>query len=402
MSRAYIIFLFVVLFFLAACREKQDDSRVVTPWGEVQTDSIPETADFTFRDIITGGEMIMLTLSGPETYYDYHGRGMGAQFLLCEKFAQSIGVSLRVELCKDTLEMIHRLQLGEADLIAFPLPKQFSETDSLRFCGMFTDSLQTAGWAVLPHNGELAQALDHWFQPDMLEKIKQEERQLLTQKRVHRRVFSPFLNRQKGQISKFDYLFQKYAAQARWDWRLMAAQCYQESCFDPNARSWAGARGLMQIMPSTAAHLGLSMDKIHSPEPNIAAAAKYIQELMATFKDIPNFTERQYFVLAAYNGGSNHVRDAMVLTRKHGGNPQRWGDVAPNMMLLREPAGYNDPVVKYGYMRANETVDYVEKIRERYAQYRGVPFRSTTKGSTPTYQMVEPRKAKKQHKYHVQ
>ena len=398
--RAYII-IGVVLLLIVSCKQKKDTA-IVTPWGEVQTDSIPESSEFTLKDIVTGGEMIMLTLPGPETYYDYHGRGMGAQFLLCEKFAQSIGVSLRVELCKDTLEMIHRLEQGEADLIAFPLPKRFPETDSLRFCGLTTDSLHTAGWAVSPHNTELAQALDHWFQPDMLEKIKQEEHQLLTQKRVHRRVFSPFLNRQKGQISKYDHLFQKYAPQARWDWRLMAAQCYQESCFDPNARSWAGARGLMQIMPGTAAQLGLPMEQIHQPEPNIAAAAKYIQQLMGTFKDINNFTERQFFVLAAYNGGANHVRDAMALTRKHGGNPQRWGDVCRNMLLLREPAGYNDPVVKYGYMRAGETVDYVEKIRERYAQYRGVPFRSSAKGTAPSYQMVEPRKAKHQHKYHVQ
>ena len=77
---------------------------MVTPWGEVQTDSLPTSEDFTLSDIVSNGEMIMLTLSGPETYYDYHGRGMGVQFLLCEKFAQSIGVSLRVELCKDTCQ----------------------------------------------------------------------------------------------------------------------------------------------------------------------------------------------------------------------------------------------------------------------------------------------------------
>lgn len=399
MNRAYLILFIVVLLFLAACQEKKDEGRVITPWGEVQTDSIPETSDFTLKDIVTGGEMIMLTLPGPETYYDYHGRGMGAQFLLCEKFAQTIGVSLRVELCKDTAEMINRLEQGEADIIAFPLPKKYQGTDSLRFCGLATDSVKTAGWAVQSHNTELAQALDAWFKPDMLASIKQEEHQLLTQKQVHRRVFSPFLNRSTGQISKFDHLFQKYAAQARWDWRLMAAQCYQESCFDPNARSWAGARGLMQIMPGTAAHLGLSMEQIHQPEPNIAAAAKYLQELTATFRDIPNANERQNFVLAAYNGGANHVRDAMALTRKHGGNDKRWADVARNMLLLREPAGYNDPVVRYGYMRANETVDYVEKIRERYAQYRGVPFHRTSTGSTHTYQMVEPRKAKKNHRF---
>ena len=78
---------------LTSCKKEKQDTRLVTPWGEVQTDSIPVSDSFTLRDIETNGAMIMLTLSGPETYYDYHGKGMGAQFLLCEKFAQSLGVS---------------------------------------------------------------------------------------------------------------------------------------------------------------------------------------------------------------------------------------------------------------------------------------------------------------------
>ena len=65
---------------------------VVTPWGTV-IDSIPASDGFTLSDIMSNGELIMLTLSGPETYYDYHGKGMGTQFLLCEKFAQQLGVS---------------------------------------------------------------------------------------------------------------------------------------------------------------------------------------------------------------------------------------------------------------------------------------------------------------------
>lgn len=399
-----------VVGLLLSCNEGRQDKRVITPWGEVQTDSIPSTEDFTLKDIVSNGEMIMLTLSGPETYYDYHGRGMGAQFLLCEKFAQSIGVSLRVELCKDTMEMVWKLGRGEADIIAYMLPdsivKHLSDSiidsDALRFCGAYQTAPDSTRiqWIVSSSNSELADTLDHWYKPDMLAEIKKEEHRLLTTASVKRHVYSPFLNRSTGVISKYDDLFRKYAPLARWDWRLMAAQCYQESCFDPKARSWAGARGLMQIMPGTAVHLGLAMSDIHAPEPNISAAARYLQELSSTFSDIPNVTERQNFVLAAYNGGAMHVRDAMALTRKNGGNPQRWGDVARNMLLLREPAGYNDPVVKHGYMRANETVDYVDRIRARYAQYRGVPM-----GKLPSaggsFSPVAPRKAKKKHKYHV-
>ena len=78
----------------------------------------------------------MLTLSGPDTYYDYHGRGMGLQYLLCEKFAQHLGVSLRVELCRDTLEMVKKLNEDEGDIIAFSLPKDIK---NVQFCGVSVD-----------------------------------------------------------------------------------------------------------------------------------------------------------------------------------------------------------------------------------------------------------------------
>lgn len=344
--------------------------------------------------------MIMLTLSGPETYYDYRGRGMGSQFLLCEKFAQHLGVSLRVELCGDTAEMVRRLRDGEGDVIAFLLPKREARANSLLSCGVGIDSLKVQ-WAVNGGNTELAEQLNQWYKPNMLADIKQEEKYLLSTASVKRHVYSPFLNRSTGVISKYDALFRKYAPTARWDWRLMAAQCYQESCFDPNARSWAGARGLMQIMPGTAAHLGLSMEDIHTPEANIAAAARYIRELTEYFRDIPDGRERQYFVLAAYNGGSYHVRDAMALTSKYGGNPRRWSDVATHLAHLSDPQYYRDPVVKHGYMRSSETLDYVEKIRLRYAQYRGVPVGKLSPSEGNSYSPLTPRKAKRKYKYHV-
>lgn len=81
----------------------------------------------------------------------------------------------------------------------------------------------------------------------------------------------------------------------------------------------------MQIMPGTADHLGLPRASIYDPEKNIAAAVKYLGELERNFSDIRERSERTKFVLAAYNGGHFHIRDAMALARKNGKNPQRWG-----------------------------------------------------------------------------
>ena len=366
MRYLYPVVPLLVFLSVVSCAEQQRSD--VTPWGSaLGQDTVPSNSAFGLNDIINNGEIIMLTISGPETYYDYHGKGMGLQYLLCEQFAQALGVSLRVELCRDTTELITRIKNGDGDIVAFQLPQTLK---GVCFAGATQNSGKT-GWAVQPDNKELADTLNRWFKPEMITEITQRERFLLSTRSVTRRVYSPMLNRSQGIISRYDHYFQRYAPIARWDWRLMAAQCYQESTFDPMAQSWAGARGLMQIMPATATHLGLPLGSIHNPEDNIAAAAKYIKELNARFADVPA-SERVSYVLASYNGGHYHIRDAMALARKNGKDPNRWENVKEFVLKLSNPAYYRDKVVKYGYMRGSETVDYVEKINSRWAQYRGV------------------------------
>ena len=118
-----IIYVVMALLALTAC----DQRRTVetTPWGSViSEDSVMLSGDsFTLDDIQANGELIVLTMTGPENYYDYHGRGLGTQYLLADRFAQSLGVSLRVELCRDTAEMVSRLHAGDGDIIACLLPK---------------------------------------------------------------------------------------------------------------------------------------------------------------------------------------------------------------------------------------------------------------------------------------
>ena len=383
----------VAATIVASCSEEKKQQ--LTPWGttlEAAADSIPD--DFTLDDILNNGELIMLTLTGPETYYDYHGKGMGTQYMLCEKFASALGVSLRVEVCKDTTDLLTRLDKGEGDIIALALPEK---TKGVRICGA-RDAKRHQGWAVQADNVALADTLDRWYRPSMLTQVRQEMEFMLSTRSVTRHVYSPMLNRSAGIISQYDHLFQKYAPVARWDWRLLAAQCYQESTFDPKARSWVGACGLMQIMPETADQLGLPRSQIYEPEANIAASTKYIAQLDSKLRDIPEKTERTWFVLACYNGGYHHIRDAMELARKHGHNPHRWEEVSPYVLGLREARYYNDPVVRYGYMRGNETVDYVDCIRQRWAQYRGSAGAGSFSGSfgTPT-----PQPAKKKYRFHI-
>lgn len=387
----HILYAILLILTTVGCSEQKKPE--LTPWGTVMgEDTMAVDNRISLDEIVGNGEMIVLTMSGPGTYYDYHGRAMGLQYMLCEKFANELGVSLRVEICKDTMEMVRKLKDGEGDIIALQLP---STVKGVRFSGAKDDTRHTQ-WAVRADNTELADTLDRWFKPTMIAQMRQEEDFLLSTRSVVRHVYAPMLNRSGGVISHYDHYFQQYAPLARWDWRLMAAQCYQESTFDPNAHSWAGARGLMQIMPGTAAHLGLPQADLTNPERNIAAAAKYIAELSSHFSDIPSYAERQYFVLASYNGGARHVRDAMALARKYGKNPQRWGDVSEFVLKLSQPQYYNDPVAKYGYMRGSETVDYVERIRRRYAEYRGV-----AKGGFGGFSTQVPHKARHKYRFKV-
>ena len=373
--------LLCVFFALLTSCGGQKEERVVAPWGEVGTpDSLWETDNFDLEQIQFGGEMIMLTVSGPMTYYDHRGRQLGVQYMMAQKFADKLGVRLRVDICRDTTEMLEKLIQGDGDLIAVPLADSISS--DVLFCGPGSDSLHIH-WAVNRDKPHLARELSEWYKPSMLAEVRKEEEFLLSSRSVKRRVFSPMLNRSAGIISHYDGLFMQYCQSIRWDWRLMAAQCYQESTFDPKATSWAGAKGLMQIMPRTADALGLSRDKMYDPESSIAAAAKLLGQLEGKFSDIADRYERTNFVLASYNGGYHHVRDAMALCQRDGKNPHRWDDVSEYILKLAQPQYYQDPIVKHGYMRGSETEGYVRKIRERWQSYRGVKSPRTGFHATP-------------------
>lgn len=384
-----IFLLFLSLLFVVSCHNSQKapagENGAFKKEKQVEGDNV--------NRIVDSGELIVATLSGPDTYFEYQDKGFGLQYALASNYAESLGVALRVEVCSDTLQLLSKLERGDVDLVALQIPENAVKTDSLSFAGAYTTDKngQKSSWVVKKDMADLAESLDDWFGDGVEVEVEKAENQRLKQRlQVRRHVHAPFISKEKGVISTYDTYFKEAAHAVGWDWRLVAAQCYQESGFDPNAVSWAGASGLMQLMPSTAAQMGLKKELIFKPAENIAAATRYISHLQNTFKSVPDPMERIMFVLGAYNAGSGHIQDAQALARKYGRNANSWSDVSQFVRGLSQAKYYRDPVVRHGYMIGSETYGYVQSIMDRWQAYgggtyvgrAGAPMRSESVSTT--------------------
>lgn len=226
-------------------------------------------------------------------------------------------------------------------------------------------------WALNLRATELLQHVNNWL--NHYKKTK-----------AYRRLYTKYFRNKKSilrnkeghttsnkQLSAYDKYIKKEAKILGWDWRLLAALIYTESRFDASQVSWAGAFGLMQLMPVTARSFGVSHN---SPaKKQIVAGRKYIQYLEEEFaKNMTDRKDLKLFVLAAYNCGSGHIADAQKLAEKYGKDKDNWNDVKPYILLLSSPEYYNHKVVKHGYFRGRETVNHVSRIMNLYKSYKNL------------------------------
>ena len=169
------------------------------------------------------------------------------------------------------------------------------------------------------------------------------------------------------ELSEYDELVKPAAEEEGFDWRLIVAQMYQESGFDPQTVSYAGARGLLQIMPRTAEELGVEPERLAEPEVGIDAGVRYLAWVRERFPDLPP-GEQLWFALAGYNAGPGHVRDGRRLARQLGLDGSLWfGNVEEAMLRLSDPQYASRAA--YGYVRGSEVTRYVREIRDRYRGY---------------------------------
>lgn len=172
--------------------------------------------------------------------------------------------------------------------------------------------------------------------------------------------------RTSGKLSPYDELLREVADRYELDWRLLAAQAYQESRFDPKAKSWVGARGLFQIMPTTGAELGFH--DLEDPRQSAEAGSKYLAQLVTRFEDDLRPDEKMRFALASYNAGYGHVLDARRLAEELGLDRDKWFDNVERAMLLLARREYARKA-RHGYCRGEEPVRYVREIQSRYDTY---------------------------------
>ena len=229
---------------------------------------------------------------------------------------------------------------------------------------------QKSAWAVRKSSPLLAEAINEWQDKNMDSPAVLSCVQRYFKKDKHTSHGS-ILSLEDGKISHYDDLFRTYSKEINWDWRLLAALAYTESNFDTTVVSWAGASGLMQLMPSTAHTYGMPVGKEQDPEESIKAGVRYIAELQNIFRKIPDEQEKIKFILAAYNGGVGHVTDAMALAEKYGSNKYHWDNQVERYILLKSHEQYyQDPVCKNGYFRGQETYNFVRHVLQRAKIYQ--------------------------------
>ncbi len=238
--------------------------------------------------------------------------------------------------------------------------------------GLILSKPQQIAWAVRNSSDSLLQELNLW-----LSSKKHRKDNLYLQKKYFtfiishkRKVTSPYSSLSGQKISIYDPIIKREAKKLDWDWRLLAALINKESGFNPDLTSWAGAFGLMQLLPEIAIKYGI--DTTQTEEANIIAGVKYLKYLDKYWsKRIENKKERINFVLASYNAGIGHIVDARILTKLIDKNPVLWKDnVAEGLKLKTQKKYYRLPEIKNGYCRGYQVIRYVQDILETAKSYK--------------------------------
>lgn len=451
------------LLLLLSCEKPSEQAFTATPQVEIDLETIKSR-----------GYINALVDNNSVSYFIFRGEPMGYEYELLQRFAEDIGVELRIKIISGVEESIELLNKGEGDLIAFPLTITDERTRYVSFskplftttqvlvqrktdstttplirlhadligkqvyvmknssfkerlqrlseevggpinivedsAGAETESLirqvalgeipltvtdqtfaminagtypnldintvislpQDIAWATRTNSPELNEAINTW-----LTDIKKKntfryiyDRYFNSPRTAAIRMSSDYSSLSGGKLSVFDETIRKEAEPLGWDWRLVASIMYQESGFNPNVRSWAGAVGLMQLMPAASKQFHVA--NAYDPQQNIKAGVKVLQYLDGLWsKTVSDPNERLKFVLASYNVGVSHVIDARNLASKYGKDPTKWDDNVETYLALKTKSQYyRDPVVSAGYCRCLGPVNYVKEVLGRFEAYK--------------------------------
>ncbi|MDY0005876.1 MAG: membrane-bound lytic murein transglycosylase MltF [Spongiibacteraceae bacterium] len=229
--------------------------------------------------------------------------------------------------------------LGESNQLAWAL-RRAPQSESLL-------TKVDAFLARLRESGELDQLLERHYSHS-------EDKTWIAARTFHDNVAS--------RLPRYRELIENIANEYDLDWRLLAAISYQESLWNPRARSPTGVRGMMMLTLPTAKDLGIR-NRLDA-EQSLRGGARYFKQIHRRLPERLDEPDRTWFALAAYNIGLGHLEDARKITQAQGANPDRWADVKRYLPWLRKKQWYRQTT--HGYARGSEAVLYVQNIRHYY------------------------------------
>jgi len=260
------------------------------------------------------------------------------------------------------LEMVskHEIDCTVADSNIFSINQRYYPSISFAFSMSERESLS---WVMredsMTLKNDMYRWLNRYIQTGEMAKLKDKYYGHINIFNYYNTVV--FHNRIKSRLPKYKKLFQDAAKKYGISWVYLAAQSYQESHWDPRAKSNTGVRGMMMLTLPTAKSMGVK-SRINAKQ-SIYGGAKYIAKMMERVPaDVKGSDERVKFALAAYNIGMGHVQDAQVLAKRQYKDPTAWLDVRSVLPLLTQKKYYQ--TLKYGYARGREPVKYVDGISE--------------------------------------
>ena len=216
-------------------------------------------------------------------------------------------------------------------------------------------------WAMHPQSRHLQRTARQWFADaqtkNKIDGLKDyyfshlEDFDYVDLARYRRRIYR--------RLPKYQPYFQEAAEKYGLDWHLVAAQAYQESHWNPKAKSFTGVRGIMMLTLDTAKTLGLK-NRLAAKE-SIFAGTRYLARLHQQVGDDVSEPDRTLMALAAYNLGFGHLKDARILATRLGKPADTWAGVRSVLPLLQKKKYYR--TLPHGYARGNEAVQYVDRIR---------------------------------------
>lgn len=305
------------------------------------------------------GKDITCVIDLGDDMYGGHGLETGLNYELLNRFAQDNRCSINIVAAEKGKNYLDSLRNGKVDIV-IKHSEDISSSAGIEISRMMNSC---SAWAVSEDKEDELRQINIWISHI----TESDEFQEIT--RRYSGAFNPIRRAERGvrtnTVSPYDDIIKEHAATLGWDWRMLAAVVYQESKFSINSKSRRGARGLMQVMPSTAEYYGI--DDLLDPAKNLKAGTSHLKRLQNMLnRSGLDQTELIKFTLAAYNAGEGRIADCRNFAASMEVDNNRWDEIVRIIPLMREDSILEEESVRLGKFQGHETIAYIDSIMAIY------------------------------------